>query len=550
MAPYAAFTVLVIIYNYIFLGQGFNATDEGYLLSLGQRIAHGDVPFRDFYFLRTPLSIYIQGGLIALFGDHYTVLASRIYWAIEMWGLAVILSAVYRRYVGRLETFLLLCTTYVASTQLLSFPWYSYDAAFFASVAVVLLARKSYLLAGVAAFAAAMAKQNYALLLPLFLALSLLVQWKWPKLKILDAKTVLLLAVGLIAPSVLYLLYLVWQGNLGSFIQNVLVLPQQASQVPLHYTLLQNNVEAAITSLPLIAAVCLLYYSRRKSVLFAGLAGLLAVGAIVIALLNYKTFVYSLVYLNYTLLVLTFIELVRARKGVARSPIPELLPAVVAAVVIQYLAGFNYTGVGFGYMTCGVGLVIGYLLFRERRSAGNRPLMATGLLLGVLVLGLFYKYDIVYRDTSRTELTTEFHTPKLRGITSTPRNVQQVDGLVEAVKQYAKTDTNIFIFPDFPILYYLTDKRNPTPIEWYTILELGDQMIPGALLSLERHKPTCVFVQTYPEGDFKRSGNPIVYRTFPRYGPFMDYILKRYKMLKQVGDVVIFTRNDHTTPTG
>ena len=62
--PYAIFVILVVIYNYFFLGQGFNGTDEGYLLSLGQRIVDGDRPYLDFYFLRTPLSIYVQAGLI------------------------------------------------------------------------------------------------------------------------------------------------------------------------------------------------------------------------------------------------------------------------------------------------------------------------------------------------------------------------------------------------------------------------------------------------------------------------------------------------------
>jgi hypothetical protein len=548
LAPYAAFTILIIIYNYLFLGQGFNGTDEGYLLSLGERVVHGQAPYHDFFFLRTPLSIYIQGGLIALFGDSYTVLASRIYWTVEMWGMALVVSTLYRRLVGRLETLLLLTVTYIASTQLLSFPWYSYDAAFFAVVAVVLLTKKQYLAAGIAAFLAAMAKQNYAFLLPVYFALTWAFQWRLPKYRYLNLKNAVLVACGFAVPLVLYLLYLRYQGSLWLFGQNIFVLPQQGSRVSIGFTLFQNNHLAAALSAPLIAAIGLLFYCQRRSAIRVVLVCLLLAASLFLAFQNYLTFIFMLVYMNYSLLAVTLVELYRQRKNAEEPPIVELIPALIGGIVIQYLAGFNYAGVEYGYMTCGLGIAAGYVSFREFSHSPSRRLIGVGLLVGALMLGLYYKYDVVYRDGSRSELTAEFMTPKLKGIKSTSRNVEQVDRLVDAVNQYAASDSSILVIPDFPILYYLTGKRNATPMEWYTERELSLRMVPEALASLERNSPKLVLVQTYPEGDFRRSGKQIPYRSIQRYVPFIEYIAKRYKLLNQVGDVLIFSRNEETAP--
>ncbi|UCD64257.1 MAG: hypothetical protein JSW34_02130, partial [Candidatus Zixiibacteriota bacterium] len=94
--PYAAFVLLVAVYSALTLGHGFNATDEGYLLSLGQRVVDGQRPYTDFYFFRTPMSVYIQAVRIEIFGDSYTILMSRILWTFQMCIVAILISIVYR----------------------------------------------------------------------------------------------------------------------------------------------------------------------------------------------------------------------------------------------------------------------------------------------------------------------------------------------------------------------------------------------------------------------------------------------------------------------
>ncbi len=120
--PYAVFLLLVALYSLLTLAHGFNATDEGYLLSAGARVAEGEAPYADFYFFRTPLSVYIQAAFISIFGDSYTVLVSRWVWTLQMCLVVVLISLLYRCFVRPWELLLLLVTTFTVSTLLLIFP--------------------------------------------------------------------------------------------------------------------------------------------------------------------------------------------------------------------------------------------------------------------------------------------------------------------------------------------------------------------------------------------------------------------------------------------
>ncbi len=74
--PYFIFTILAVIYNFIFLRYGFNATDEGWLLSIAKRIIDGEKPYKDFYFLINPLTVYIQAALFLIISKVPTVRCS------------------------------------------------------------------------------------------------------------------------------------------------------------------------------------------------------------------------------------------------------------------------------------------------------------------------------------------------------------------------------------------------------------------------------------------------------------------------------------------
>jgi len=538
--PYLGYLLFVTAYSLLYLADGFNGTDEGYLQSLAMRILGGELPYTDFYFLRPPLSLYMQAGLIRVFGDQYTILAARWFWTGEMALLVIMLSSVYRRHVTSIELFIMLVASWIVSTLLIAFPWYSYDAVFFAVVALVMIHRHWFVAAGLAIMLAGMCKQNYLMTLPALIFVSVLIRW-WKKPCAMTMRQTGAVVIGFVVAAVGYLWYCHALGSgVYAFFLNVFALPRLTSEIGTTFAIFQDNPTGLLISLPTIAMVVLLVFfgGRHRNVGYAALlCGLVAVG---LSFWDHRWFIYQLVFLNYTLL---FAMIVRCLIGSRTADQPlthRLMPVAVMALLIQYLAGFNYSGLVFSYMGAAPGLMIGYLMIRETCRSEHRRMMCTALLLVMIGIGVFHKYDFVARDAGRSQLDTEFATPKLAGVYSTERNVNQVDGLVAAVEKYTEPGDDILVFPDFPLLYYLTGRKNPTRVGWYALREFNLEMLDESIAALQSHPPKLIMLQEYPEGDHRRVGRPIDYVAINRFRPFVLWLFANYKKLETVGDVAIF----------
>lgn len=531
--PYLSFAVLVFIYNYIYLHYGFNATDEGYLLSLGSRIAEGEQPYSDFYFLRTPLSIYIQSIFISLFGDDYTVFVSRILWSIQMFIGTVILSFVYRKYCKPIGLFILLMISNVVMTQFVAFPWYNYDAIFFVIPAVYFLSRKYFWLTGISLFAASMAKQNFVLVLPLFLLIIGVLRYIKPGQKFYTRQEILRLSLGFIVAWLLYLVYLLISGVIDEFIQNVIVLPPQCSKISFWSAIFQNIQSAIIYAIPAILLIYLVYYSKSKRSYIVVLILWLATAFIIF----YKTtfYIYSLAFINVTILIIAILVKNYATR---RGRIKIIIPLAVFGLVVQYVSGISYSGIITSYTGIGVALPLIIILFYHYLTTGLQK-VALYLLMGLILAGgIYYKTNYIYRDDYRSHLTAEFKTDKLKGIYSTPRNVDQIDGMVTKVEEITEPGDCILVYPDFPILYYLTDRKNSTPIEWFHIREFNSSMLPDVFEALEKNPPKLIFLQKYNEADYLREGSLYPFRNSQsRYTHLFQYITEYYRLQEMIGDV-------------
>jgi hypothetical protein len=525
--PYAAVIIFAIIYNYFFLGQGYApAMDEGYLQSLGRRIVNGEAPYGDFYFLRTPLSIYIQAGLIWIFGDGYTLFAARIWLAIQTMLIVIFLSVLYRRFVRPLELLMLLFTTYVISTLLLNFPWYSYDALFFAVLALLFYDRKKYFLSGAAIFMAGMAKQNYLLMLPMIILIAVIVRLATREIRIITYDAARKTIIGFLIPFLFYMLYLVLTGTIGAFSRNVFILPEQCNSLGIVFTLFQDNPKAFLWSLPFMISIALIFGGRRWLwfLIAVALGGFVFFG---INLINdVYSFVYFIVFLNYTAALLLIKEFIVGMDNAGKETASRIIPLFAVALIVQYLSGFNYSGLIFAYMGAVVGLPFSYIIFRDCNQMPYRKAAVIFLFMAILALGQFHKYRYVYHDEPRSELKVEYISPKLRFIKSTVENVQSLENVVMAIRTYSEEKDYIFIFPDFSALYYLTGRRNPTPIEWYYPAEYNEKMLIESMRAVEVKKPKLIMVM---EGNMPVALKSILvdsYRELRRVGIFRLFELK------------------------
>jgi hypothetical protein len=116
----------------------FNFYDEGFAVLGGERVLHGEVPYRDFWALYPPGQFYLLAGSFKLFGSD--LMTSRTYDTLVRFAIVVCVYAVTRRLVGRgLALFLAL----VIAFMLAAVGFYSY--AIFPALALNLAAFVSFI---------------------------------------------------------------------------------------------------------------------------------------------------------------------------------------------------------------------------------------------------------------------------------------------------------------------------------------------------------------------------------------------------------------------
>ena len=497
--PYAAFACFVVLYNSLLLRQGYIPSDDGYLQSVAQRILDGQRPYLDFYFLRTPLSVYLQAAFMALFGHSYTILTARLLCTAEVTGIALIVSRLYSHLSSSWEFCLLMISSYIVTTLLINFPWYSYDGLFFAVLSLYLLERRLPIWSGAAACLAALCKQNYALLVPLLAAIALLSRGVCPGEAAIKGRSIARMATGFTLVLGAYLMYILAIGAVHSFWNNVVSLPASLAGQTIGGFLFQDNRQALLRSAVSLLPVAALFFlsSLRWFQTAAAAAALAWIGFRLYG--NVYSFVYFILWLNYLILAVVIgITWWRRRRGrnIGRDPSASLL---AMAVGIQYISGFNYSGVLFAQMGAGVAFPFAYLAARSLVSSPwIRRVVPLAFLIAISALGVHHRYGTVYvyHEHPRSELTTPFASEKLRGITSTAANVAGLDALIAVIKSNTAATDSIFVFPQYPALYFLTGRRNPTAIDWYYYLEFNQSMLDESLSTLERTRPKLIFVNS------------------------------------------------------
>src|SRR5690349_10134912 len=92
--PYALLAIVAAaVYAQAFYGRGLDVPDEGLLLHVADRLAQGQVPYRDVYFIYTPGWQYFLAGFFRLLGpslavEHALLFAVHIALVLVVYGLA------------------------------------------------------------------------------------------------------------------------------------------------------------------------------------------------------------------------------------------------------------------------------------------------------------------------------------------------------------------------------------------------------------------------------------------------------------------------------
>ncbi|WMW64180.1 hypothetical protein [Nitratidesulfovibrio liaohensis] len=158
---------------------GMDTTDFGFFYGHAWRILLGEVPYRDFFYVKPPLSLYWHAFWLWLSPERVSVLAGKAGFYAEMlaasWlGALYLARAVDLRRLG-VPLPLLATLGFVWSVHAFPpMPWHTVEGVLFGAGALYAVAAGHPLLAGVLAAASALTKQSYALM-PLGVAVGALV---------------------------------------------------------------------------------------------------------------------------------------------------------------------------------------------------------------------------------------------------------------------------------------------------------------------------------------------------------------------------------------
>jgi hypothetical protein len=332
-------------------------------------------------------------------------------------------------------------------------------------------------------------------------------------------------------------------GAVERFLYDSVILQARAHPVTVDYVIWQDlpRVFNVLHSAAYVGVLVLLFRAaaqREAGVRVFGLC--LAVGlpaVLAVAVLSVSPFAM----LQLTLGLLLVLGMAAAVAATRHAYVPARL--ALLAVALQYLAQLGWSGVSYSYLGAYLTVPVAGL-FLIRLGMGRTPAgafqrglpLAPALLLAVFIVGVSVNVvsRMPYRDATRAQLTATFAAPKLAGVTSTPETVERVDAAVAAVDNYTSPGDPIFVMPDYPILYYLTGRTNPTRQDWYFPWILTEADSRQAVADMKRHPPRLAILQVYDAAEIDPNRlAPIDYAAVPVWKPIYDYLIASYTLVDE-----------------
>lgn len=174
---WGAALVVPILYFAFYTPYGMDTTDFGYFYGYAWRILQGQIPYRDFFYIKPCLPLYWHAFWLALTPENYEVLAGKAGFCATILASAWFCALYLRRFLdfrkfGLSLPLLATCGFVFGVHTFPHMPWHTADGVFFCAAS--LLSCAAPLFAGVFAACAVCCKQSFALFPVFMLAMLLL----------------------------------------------------------------------------------------------------------------------------------------------------------------------------------------------------------------------------------------------------------------------------------------------------------------------------------------------------------------------------------------
>jgi hypothetical protein len=456
--------LMAVGYFLIYGNYGWSDTDQGFIQALSYRITLGEVPYRDFIYIRPPLSPYLHSLSMLLLPESLQTLAERflffLFCAIGVWLATLTLRTRFDfRQIGISPEFFAAIAFVFTVHNFPPMPWHTIDGLLLGSLGLYLIAASRHW--GVAyvglmvLLLAAMTKQAFYPMLiagPILLAF---LRGGRESLKATGAMVVSLLLIGggiYVLDKPLLLQF--WVQTTGATsLHDLFDAGLRPYAKPILFILLpllvlrelNNNYETFA------------WFRHPVLTLFGlTLAGLLALH--IIRAVTQEIYVPPSFGFGQTCLLLTVMI---AIKGVWVHPRANVL--LLTMVFLAWCGGLSW-----GYATPMLfftPLLFGclYIVHQELDFVAPRYFYGIVFLLVSWVFAMLYQYP--YRDQPREMLNYDAGDvfPRLSHVYTGPYLYNKCKELRDFAEECEGT---FAVLPAFPLAHYLTGTRPPLPVDW------------------------------------------------------------------------------------
>ncbi len=463
-----------ILFCLVFAFYGWSQGDDGFILGYSWRLFNGEEPYRDFIYVRPPLSPLLHSFYFYILPDQYIYLASRIFVVLQLYIYSLLAAKLlfavspvddheWQQWLqwGCLGFF-------VSATAFTPMPWHTIDGVLFAVLSFYWLTkplRVSTILSALFLLLALLTKQSFYPLLPLF-PLLLLLQRRYQSAGIWLSTFVIAGSALYVFPSTATMLARFHELTIG------ISAPNDAIQAGV-FAYLESPLR--LIALTVIFTTVFFFFARKRQRSPQMLHYFLILLSVALALSVYLQIKgdgwlsQRRTGLMHALLIMNVIAMIHFWQQQQK----ELAVRLCALTAIAWCASISW-----GFQTpvlFSTPLIVGAYTYCLQQSVLTP---ATTLLLRRWVIALLVALALViawqpYGDRNRDELSCHLGTvsPKLFGIKSHAEACRKLD---EAKRLAEQLDQATAFLPAFDLAYFLFDRHNPLPLDWPMVAEIGN----------------------------------------------------------------------------
>lgn len=523
-----AFTACALAYVLLVVPHSFFPSDDGFVLSAAYRVVHGEVPYRDFVYVRPPLTPYLHALWLFLPHDWQFVVARASFYLFYL-AMALVLLLVAgdgclpdRRSLWPVAGVTGVFWAY-AMHNFPPMPWTTVDGLLFGTVSLALLASRKpsptrLALAGLCAGLAPLTKQGFILLVPVVAVAGLVLAWRCDDTgcRRLHLPSLFAVGLGMALPLVVAAGALWLAGGLTAAVRQI----GNASDAG---SLRQVLLDPYLTGWPGRQIGLVLPWGFGLGCL-ASLPGNLAgwtgrhVAYAVILWTVVERFSRHADFggLPWSLVVFAFAGAFVVTRLVILALAGDLRPPT-AIVAVGSLILALCAQISLGYVTpllglTGVGFAVGVLLAPLDDAPAFRrwPVLTLVPLVLAVGIGIGLCRQRPYLDAPVWRQGYDLATlsPRFRpGISTGRYNYRMMQDLFAVADDLERRYPGVpqVCLTNVPLFAFLTDRRNVMSLDWWQTFEARGET--DRLLGELRHRPALLLVDREYRGTMRGDGN-------------------------------------------